>query len=160
MAMTTTLTGPEEILEIVDPAAGLTAFLVIDSTRLGPAFGGIRIRAYGQDREALLEALDLASAMTIKSALAGLSCGGGKIVVIDRPGLRRARALARMAKALNSLRGRFFAGPDSGLTPADLARLRRLSRFVSRDWRGRGRTLADATARGVLAAMRAALVFA
>ena len=102
--------GPEEIIEIADPRARLTAFLVIDSTRLGPAFGGIRVRAYREERDALLDAMDLAAGMTLKAALADLDCGGGKIVVIDRPGLVRRAAIDALGSLLRSLRGRFFAG--------------------------------------------------
>jgi len=152
--------GPEEILEILDPSVRLTAFIVIDSTRLGPAHGGIRIRRYDSEREALLDALDLASAMTLKAALAGLDSGGGKIVMMDRPGLRRARAIDLVAEALNDLRGRFFAGPDYGMTPRVLARLRRYTRHAAADRVCGGLALADATALGTLAAIRGALAVA
>src|SRR5262245_53559182 len=91
--MIAALGGPEAIIEIADPPARLTASLVIASTRLGPAFGGIRVRAYREERDALLDAMDLAATMTLKAALAGLDCGGGKIVVIDRPGLKRGAAI-------------------------------------------------------------------
>src|SRR3989442_15008968 len=49
--------GPEAIFEIAEPAARLLGFIVIDSTRLGPAFGGVRIRAYAEERDALLDAI-------------------------------------------------------------------------------------------------------
>jgi leucine dehydrogenase len=151
--------GPEEIVELADPRARLTAFLVIDSTRLGPAFGGIRVRAYREERDALLDALDLAAAMTLKAALAGLRCGGGKIVVIDRPGLRRGAAIDAVGGLLRGLRGRFFAGPDLGATAADLRRLRRITRYAAAEpSRGEG-SLGDATARGTVAAIEAALAF-
>src|SRR5437867_12613795 len=52
MTMTTTLTGPEEVLEIADPSAGLTAFTVLDCTRLGRAVGGMRVGTYEQERDA------------------------------------------------------------------------------------------------------------
>ena len=174
--------GPEEILRIEDPSSRMTAFLVIDSTRLGPAFGGIRVRAYEHERDALLEAMDLAAAMTLKAALAELPCGGGKIVVMDRPGLRRRRAWEILGDALNLLNGRFFAGRDYGMSQADLALLGRVTRFtpaevpaVSRHAGPSGRApgggrrggathphpggfdYGDATARGVLAALLAAL---
>lgn len=157
--MVGTSAGPEEIIEIADPHARLTAFLVIDSTRLGPAFGGVRVRAYREPREALLEAMDLAAAMTLKAALAGLRCGGGKIVVMDHPGLRRGAAFDALGALLRKLRGRFFAGRDLGATAADLRRLRRATRYAATEpSRGEG-TLGDATARGAVAAIEAALAF-
>jgi len=117
------------------------------------------VRAYGEEREALLDAMDLAGTMTLKAALAGLPCGGGKIVVIDRPGLRRGVAMTQLARLLRTLRGRFFAGRDLGMTGAELRRLRRLTRYAAVEpSRGEG-TLGDATARGTVAAIQAALTF-
>jgi leucine dehydrogenase len=152
--------GPEEIIELADPRAGLTAFLVIDSTRLGPAFGGVRVRAYREERDALLDAMDLAAAMTIKAALAGLPCGGGKIVVRKTPALRRGRAFDELGALVRRLAGRFCVGRDLGATAADLRRLRRATRYAATEpSRGEG-TLGDATARGSVAAIAAALAFA
>jgi glutamate dehydrogenase/leucine dehydrogenase len=103
--------------------------------------------------------MDLAAAMTLKAALAGLACGGGKIVVIDRPGLRRGAAIDALGGLLRSLGGRFFAGRDLGATAADLRRLRRATRYAATEpSRGQG-TLGDATARGTVAAIAAALAF-
>lgn len=149
--------GPEAIFEIADPRAHLMGFIVVDSTRLGPAFGGVRIRQYSQERDALLEALDLAAAMSLKAALAGLDCGGGKIVIIDKPRLRRAQAISAIARALNDLGGRFFAGRDYGMTPSDLVRLGHESRFVAIEGPAGMGDLSDATARGTIAAVRAAI---
>src|SRR5262245_61576970 len=53
-----TARGPEEIIELADPRLRLTAFLVIDSTGLGPAFGGLRVQPYREERDALLDAMD------------------------------------------------------------------------------------------------------
>ena len=115
------------------------------------------MRAYREERDALLDAMDLAAAMTLKAALAGLRCGGGKIVVLDRPGLRRGAAIDALGGLLRSPGGRFFAGRDLGVTTADLRRLRRATRYAATEpARGEG-TLGDATARGTLAAIESAL---
>src|SRR5688572_18652970 len=65
-----------------DPASGLHAVLAVDDVTLGPAVGGIRTRAYASLADAVEDAARLARAMTIKTALAGVDAGGGKIVVI------------------------------------------------------------------------------
>jgi len=66
---------------------------------------------------------------------------------------------AEEARLLRTLRGRFFAGRDLGMTGAELRRLRRLTRYAAVEpSRGEG-TLGDATARGTVAAIQAALTF-
>ena len=45
------------VIAIHDAESGLRAFLVIDSWARGPAFGGIRRRAYASESEALADAL-------------------------------------------------------------------------------------------------------
>ncbi len=74
--------GPEKILEVHNPRAGMRGFVVIDSTALGPAKGGIRMTP----TVSVNEVAKLARAMTWKCALADLPFGGGKsgIVADDR----------------------------------------------------------------------------
>src|SRR5258706_16310094 len=65
-----------------DKATQLKAIVAIHDSRLGPALGGCRFIEYGNDDEALIDALRLARGMTYKAALAGLAHGGGKSVII------------------------------------------------------------------------------
>lgn len=157
--MTAGWPGPEAILEVAEPRAGLEAFIVIDSTRLGPACGGIRVLAYPNERDALLDALDLAAAMTLKAALAGLPCGGAKAVVIDGPRLDRGRAFTLLGRAIEDLGGAFLAGRDVGMRRGELVRLRTATRYAADESHPVVGDLGEATARGVLAACRAALAF-
>ena len=66
--------GPEKILEVYNPKVGMRGFVVIDSTSLGPAKGGIRMTP----SVTIDEVSRLARAMTWKCALADLPFGGGK----------------------------------------------------------------------------------
>lgn len=61
-----------------DPPSGLVAPLVIDSTALGPAAGGMRTRRHASAGEALAEVSGLTRAMTAKCALAGVAAGGAR----------------------------------------------------------------------------------
>jgi len=74
--------GPEKVIEVHDEKSGMHGFLVIDSTRLGPGKGGIRMTP----TVSVDEVARLARAMTWKCALAGLPFGGAKsgIVADDR----------------------------------------------------------------------------
>lgn len=106
--------------QIDDEASGLTAFLVLDDLTLGPAFGGIRFRAYADDAAALEDARGLARQMTWKCALAGLPAGGGKAVVrADRLVDRRA-ACEVLGDFIESLDGSFHTAGDLGASAQDI----------------------------------------
>ncbi|GAA1858004.1 hypothetical protein GCM10009836_42710 [Pseudonocardia ailaonensis] len=54
----------EQIVLCRDPGSGLRSVIAVHDTTLGPALGGIRMRAYPDHDAALADALDLAEAMT------------------------------------------------------------------------------------------------
>ncbi len=68
----------EQVIALNNNASGLRGFIVIHDTTRGPALGGIRVRPYASDVEALEDGLRLARAMSYKAAIADLPCGGGK----------------------------------------------------------------------------------
>jgi leucine dehydrogenase len=114
-----------------DGESGLRAVLAVDDTTLGPAVGGIRTRAYRSLAEAIEDALHLARAMTIKTALGGVDAGGCKIVVLDHPGLDRPAAFARLGQLVEELGGSIRTAGDLGTTAADLAAAARHSSCVN-----------------------------
>ncbi len=137
---------PERVLRIEEPDLGLVAFVVLDSTALGPAAGGVRTTAYASEDDALADARRLARSMTHKCALGGLDAGGGKAVVMDHPGLRRAEAFAELGRRVEALRGDFRTAGDLGTTDEDLAAMAAHTRYVHTDTG----SLAGAVGRGVL----------
>ena len=143
---------PEQVIEIEHAASGLHAFLVLDDTTLGPAAGGIRTRAYPSPADAQADAARLARAMTIKCALAGLTAGGGKCVVLDHPRLDRAAAFATLGDRIEALAGRFRTAGDFGTTEDDLRVLAAHTRYVHPD----AGSLAAAVARGLRRCVEAA----
>jgi leucine dehydrogenase len=142
---------PEQVFHLVDEASGLEAWLVLDSTALGPAVGGIRTRSYASADEAEGEARALAWAMSIKCSLAGLDAGGAKTVVRVRPGMDRVRAFAFLGTAIQGLEGRYVAGADLGTGAADLAVLQEHTDHVHVN----ESDLTDALAHGHLACVEA-----
>lgn len=65
----------EMVVKASDPDIGLTAFLAIHSTALGPAAGGLRMKTYRDEDEALADALALSKAMSYKAAAADIPLG-------------------------------------------------------------------------------------
>lgn len=149
----------EQVLKLDDPASGLRGFLAIHSTALGPALGGIRICPYASEDDALIDALRLSRAMTYKTALAELSAGGGKAVIIEQAGTQRAPVFEALGDVIESLSGKYFAGPDVGVTAADLAAVHRQTRYVADETSAQLGNIAEHTAIGVWHGFRACLEF-
>lgn len=148
----------EEVGGIWRRRTGLRAIVAIHSTALGPALGGTRFFDYASVADALRDVLALSKAMSYKAAMAGLSFGGGKAVIIGNPSeLKTREFLVDYAAFLDSFQGRYYTAEDVGMTQGDMDELGRHTRFVS------GRSVAaggsgdpsPATAYGVLRAMQA-----
>lgn len=142
----------ERLLAIRDEASGLRAVLTIDSTRLGPAFGGIRRYRYGSEAQMLADGQRLARSMSRKCALAEVGAGGAKTVVWDRAD--RAcdwpAAYRVLGRRIEALGGEYVAGPDVGTGPAQLSAVREQTSHVNPD----GNDAGASTAAGVLAGLR------
>jgi leucine dehydrogenase len=124
--------GHEGLHAFADEAAGLKGFIAIHSTARGPAAGGCRMWAYGDEQAAIDDALRLARAMSFKNAVADLDLGGGKSVIIGDS--RRAKTPAlfeAFGRAVDTLGGRYWAAEDVGVSPADLAHARRTTPFIA-----------------------------
>ena len=57
----------EDVIRVRDDATGLTGFIAIHSTQLGPAAGGLRMRAYDSEESAINDVLRLSHGMTFKT---------------------------------------------------------------------------------------------
>jgi leucine dehydrogenase len=150
----------EQVIAFQNHAAGLRGFLALHDTTLGPALGGVRIRTYANEEEAVTDALRLARAMTYKAAISGLPCGGGKAVILLNAGMHREAAFEALGQMIESLRGRYFCARDVGITDADLSAIARSTRFVAREPCSELGDVSEHTARGVWQGMRACLEWA
>ncbi len=144
---------PEEFYVLRRPALGLTAFLALDSTRLGPAAGGIRWRAYSTPEDGALDVLRLARAMTYKNAFAEIDLGGGKTVVLRDAAMRPEAAFPALGELIESLGGRYITACDYGTTAHELGLVKSRTRFALAEEAGGALDLGTAT--GVLVAIRA-----
>ncbi|WP_323783515.1 Leu/Phe/Val dehydrogenase [Leisingera sp.] len=125
-------TTHEEIYRVEEASAGLLGFIAIHSTRLGPAAGGLRMRPYASEEEALTDVKRLSEGMTYKNAAAGLALGGGKAVIIGDPARDKSPDLLRaFARAIEGLDGRYITAEDMGMSPADMAILAEETRFAA-----------------------------
>ena len=146
-----------DVREIRVAGCALHAFVAIDSTQLGPAFGGCRFRPYQSSSAARTDALRLAHGMTLKNALAGIPFGGGKAVIMEpREPYDRDALFAAFGREIEALGGCYITAMDSGTTTADMDTIGQNTRYVS------GRTHAEGdpspyTAHGVYRGIEVAL---
>jgi len=122
----------EQVVYCSDDASGLKAIIAIHSTKLGAAVGGCRMWDYVSDEEALVDVLRLSKGMTYKNAMAGLSMGGGKSVIIGNAKNLKSDALFKaFGEALNNLNGRYLSAEDVNITTSDIAIANSVTPFVT-----------------------------
>lgn len=115
-----------------DAATGLRAIIAVHSTTLGPAAGGCRRWSYASDADALTDALRLSRGMTYKNAVAELSFGGGKAVILADDAAPKSSALfAALGRAVASLGGCYITAEDVGVSVEDMRHVRQQTEFVS-----------------------------
>ncbi len=110
--------------------AGVEMIVAIDSTARGPALGGCRWKPYPDLEAARSDACALAAAMTRKAALARLSLGGGKAVVVGDPATRTREQLLAFGDLVESLEGRYITAADMGTGAAEMAVISERTRHV------------------------------
>lgn len=117
---------------------------------------------YEDSRSALADALRLSRAMTLKAAAADLPQGGGKGVIMLRPGaaltprLRRA-ALLDFGETVDAVAGRYITAEDVGTSSRDMTVIAQRTKHVAglARSRGGGGDPSPLTALGVLHAIQA-----
>lgn len=123
----------EKILMAEDADIGFKAYIALHNTRRGPARGGCRYWAnYNNDNDAIADVLRLSKGMTFKNALAGLSYGGGKTVIVGKPGTKNPTAefMQALGHALNELNGVYETGEDVGTRTEDFKIAGKVTDFV------------------------------
>jgi leucine dehydrogenase len=111
----------EQLLFCHEPSIGYRGLIAIHNTTLGPALGGTRYWKYETESAAVIDALRLSKGMTYKAAVAGLSLGGGKSVILADSQVRDREAIFRAhGRFVETLKGRYITAEDVGTSPADM----------------------------------------
>jgi len=151
----------EAVHAFFDAKSGLKGFIALHSTALGPGFGGCRMWPYDTEAEALSDALRLSRGMSYKNALAGLSYGGGKAVIIADSKKDKSTALFEAyGRVVDSLGGRYLTAEDVGICVEDMRIVARHTEHVSgigQDGKFAGGDPSPVTAYGVYLGLVAAV---
>ncbi|MBI2889077.1 MAG: leucine dehydrogenase [Candidatus Liptonbacteria bacterium] len=145
----------ESVTRIENRELGVVGFIAVHRRKgENPSLGATRLWSYGEESEALRDALRLSWLMSYKSAFAELPYGGAKAALVLRGEMPdREELFAWYAEAVNSLKGKFVTGSDVGVSPQDVERMRAGSRFII----GNGVPAEHYTAVGVVKSIEAAL---
>lgn len=112
--------GHEQVIFNYDKATGLKAIVAIHDTTLGPALGGCRMWDYETEQAALNDAFRLSRGMTYKCAVAGVTHGGGKTVILGDPRKDKSDELFQaLGSFIETLKGRYYTGTDVGTVGMD-----------------------------------------
>jgi leucine dehydrogenase len=140
-----------------DRATGLKAVIAVHSTHLGPAAGGTRFWHYAGSQAAITDALGLSRGMSYKNAMAGLSAGGGKAVILANPQRAKPQELLEaFGRAVDSLGGKYITAQDVGISEADMVAVSKVTPHVA-GLPGQGGDPGPYTARGVFLGVKAAV---
>ena len=151
--------GHENVLLCQDADSGLRAIIAIHNTVLGPALGGTRMWTYGNDAQAITDALRLSEGMTYKAAITGLNLGGGKAVIIGDPRIHKSEVLfRRYGRFVDNLGGKYITAEDVGTSAQDMEWISNETKHVTGlpEWKGGSGDPSPVTAFGVYMGMKAA----
>ena len=147
--------GHEQLVFCYDKSSGYRGIIAIHDTTLGPALGGTRFWNYASEEEAVFDVLRLARGMTYKNAVAGLSLGGGKAVIIgDNRTTRREMLFRAHGRFVESLGGRYITAEDVGTSTADMDFVHMETEYVA-GLETKSGDPSPVTARGVFRAIQA-----
>jgi leucine dehydrogenase len=151
--------GHEQVVFFHDKATGLKAIVAIHDTTLGPALGGCRLWDYKDDEAALTDVLRLSRGMTYKAAIAGLSLGGGKAVIVGDAKKVKSEALFRsFGRFINTLGGRYITAEDVNVNTADMNFVSMETNYVT-GLEGASGDPSPVTALGVFHGLRASVKY-
>jgi len=122
----------EGVYAFSDLESGLKAYIAVHNTARGPGGGGTRFWSYASDAEALTDVLRLSRAMSYKNAMAEISLGGGKGVIIKPEGdFDREALFAAYGRAIEKVGGKYITAEDVGVSPDDMRVIKTQTDFVA-----------------------------
>ncbi len=124
--------GLQEIHFKRDEQSGLCAIIAVHNLNLGDGLGGCRFIEYPSTELAIKDAMRLAQGMSYKSALAGLSQGGAKSVIVKPKKIHdRTKLFEAFGDFVNEMGGRYITAVDSGTKSSDMDIIASKTKFVT-----------------------------
>lgn len=124
--------GHEGVYIFSDSKSGLRAVIAVHNTLRGPSAGGTRLWSYADPQDAVTDVLRLSKAMSYKNAMAGLSLGGGKGVILRPDGKFDRKALFEAyGRSVQSIGGKYITAEDVGVSPDDMRVIKTQTDFVA-----------------------------
>jgi leucine dehydrogenase len=117
-----------------DKELNFTAIIAINSLKNGSAIGGCRCLVYENLESAIVDAINLAHAMSNKSMLHDLPFGGAKSVIfLSKKTINKEQIMKKFGEFVDSLNGQYIAAVDSGTSPSDMENIAKTTKYVLAD---------------------------
>ena len=118
--------GHEELIFNYNEDVDLRMIVSLHDTTLGRTLGGVRMRDFDSDAEAVGESLKLSEIMTSQCATADIDSGGSNVILWGDPGRDKNEAYFRaVGRLIESLKGRLIVYPDLGTDSEDFKYIQR-----------------------------------
>ena len=128
----------KKVISLFDKRSGLRGFIAIHRTFFNThllratSLGGVRMKPYASEEEALTDVLRLSRGMSYKAALAGIDFGGAKAVIIGDPKTQKTNDLLLAFVAhVSELDGEYVCAEDMGVGVHDIDCMHKLTRFTA-----------------------------
>ena len=132
----------EHVFKITNDNAGVTIFVGVHDTTLGPGLGGFRFTHYENEEGAIKDVLRLSRGMTYKNAAADLDLGGGKATGMAPQGQRSCDGVFEetIAVGINEInanndtkfggKGVYYSAEDVGVSVSSAKNIKKFSDWV------------------------------
>jgi len=114
-----------------DTETGMNLYLGLDTLGNGIVFGGVRLLPFGNEDEALRDALRLGEAMTHKLSMIYEPFGGGKLVATAPESGKSEAVLLRIGDFVERLKGLIRIAIDFGFEPEDALKIKERTQFIA-----------------------------
>ncbi len=118
--------GHEELIFSYIDDVDLKLMIGIHDTTLGRTLGGLRMKNYINEENAISEVLKLSEIQTYQCAAADIDSGGSTVLAIGNPKSDKTESYFRaIGRLIESLKGRVYIFPDLGTDSADFKYIQR-----------------------------------
>ncbi len=120
----------ERVIHATNETTKLNCIVAIQSTKLGPALGGVRTWEYNTFENQKLDALRLSAAMSLKNSICGINFGGGKATINLKNIKKTPELYHSYGEVVEFLKGTYLTAGDVNTFKEDLIECSKISKYV------------------------------
>ena len=120
----------ERVIHATNKTTKLDCIVAIQSTKLGPALGGVRTWEYNNFEDQKNDTLRLSAAMSLKNSICGINFGGGKATINLKNIKKTPELYQSYGEVVELLKGTYLTAGDVNTFKEDLIECSKFSKYV------------------------------